>query len=203
MVRTAATLAEISDRIAGVRFRIDAAARRGHRLSSEIKLLAVSKSHPPEIIKQAIAAGVSDLGENRVQEAEQKIAEVGRSSARWHLIGHLQSNKARAAVKLFDVIHSLDSAALARRLARICAEENRRQLPVLLQLNLAGEASKSGIEEKELPRLVEVVMACSHLSLTGLMTVPPFFENREQVRPMFRRLREILNAIFVSGPRPN
>jgi pyridoxal phosphate enzyme (YggS family) len=170
-----------------------------------VKLVVVSKTHPPDIIRQAIAAGVSDLGENRIQEAEEKIAAVGRTAARWHLIGHLQSNKARRAVMLFDLIHSLDSAELARRLDRMCGEAGRPDLPVLIQMNLAGESSKSGIDTKELPTLVEAIASCSHLRLTGLMTVPPFFADTEQVRPLFRRLRELrddLNSqgVFAAGP---
>src|SRR5438132_7414572 len=157
---TALTIEEINDRLSAVRVQIEAAAQRSNRSPEEVKLLAVSKSHPADIIRRAIEAGVSDLGENRVQEAEEKIPEVGRSSARWHLIGHLQSNKARRAVTLFDVIHSLDSVALARRLESMCVEEGREKLPVLIQLNLAGEATKSGIDKEELPELVETVAGC-------------------------------------------
>lgn len=182
-----------------MRSRIDAAARRSNRAPEEVRLLAVSKSHPPDIIKRAIEAGARDLGENRVQEAEEKIAEVGRWAARWHLIGHLQSNKARRAVTLFDVIHSLDSVALARRLESMCVEEGRDKLPVLIQLNLAGEATKSGIDKRNLPQLIETVAACSHLTLTGLMTVPPFFADGEQVRPLFRRLRELRDELNAQG----
>src|SRR5438876_2655881 len=199
MVATALTLEDISGRLEEVRSRIDAAARRSNRSPEEVKLLAVSKSHPADIIRRAIEAGVSDLGENRVQEAEEKITEVGRSSARWHLIGHLQSNKARRAVTLFDVIHSLDSVALARRLESMCVEEGREKLPVLIQLNLAGEATKSGIDKEELPELVETVAGCSHLSLTGLMSVPPFFEDTEKVRPLFRQLRELRDKLKSQG----
>ena len=199
MVGAALTLEDISGRLEEVRSRIDAAARRSNRSPEEVKLLAVSKSHPADIIRRAIEAGVSDLGENRVQEAEEKITEVGRSSARWHLIGHLQSNKARRAVTLFDVIHSLDSVALARRLESMCVEEGREKLPVLIQLNLAGEATKSGIDKEELPELVETVAGCSHLSLTGLMSVPPFFEDTEKVRPLFRQLRELRDKLKSQG----
>lgn len=195
MVGNAPTLVDISDRLKQVRSRIDAAAQRSKRSPDEITLLVVSKSHPAEAITSAIAAGVTDLGENRVQEAEEKITQVGRRAARWHLIGHLQSNKARRAVALFDVIHSLDSVELALRLERMCLEEGREQLPVLVQLNLADEATKSGIDEQQLPELVETVKRCSHLSLTGLMTVPPFYEDLERVRPVFRTLRELRDEL--------
>jgi len=204
MVGNALTREDISERLKEVRSRIDAAAQRSKRAPDEVRLLVVSKSHPSDIIKCAIEAGITDLGENRVQEAEEKIAEVGRTSARWHLIGHLQSNKARRAVVLFDVIHSLDSVDLALRLDRMCAEEGRGQLPVLIQLNLAGEATKSGIDEQKLPELVETVKRCPHLSLMGLMTVPPFYEDVERVRPVFRTLRGLrdeLNSqkVFAEG----
>ena len=199
MTGTAQTPDDLRQRLQEVRSRIDAAGRRSNRSPEEIKLLAVSTSHPADIIQRAIEAGVRDLGENRVQEAEEKITEVGRSSARWHLIGHLQSNKARRAVTLFDVIHSLDSVALARRLESMCVEEGREKLPVLIQLNLAGEATKSGINKEELPELIETVTGCSHLSLIGLMSVPPFFEDAEPVRPLFRQLRELRDQLNAQG----
>ncbi|HEY3025046.1 MAG TPA: YggS family pyridoxal phosphate-dependent enzyme [Pyrinomonadaceae bacterium] len=199
MTGTAQTLDDLRQRLQEVRSRIGAAARRSNRSPEEVKLLVVSKSHPADIIRRAIEAGVSDLGENRVQEAEEKITEVGRSSARWHLIGHLQSNKARRAVTLFDVIHSLDSVALAQRLESMCVEERREKLPVLIQLNLAGEQTKSGIEKEALPELVETVSGCSHLSLIGLMSVPPFFEDTEKVRPLFRQLRELRDQLNLQG----
>ena len=199
MTGTAQTPDDLRLRLQEVRSRIEAAARRCNRSPEEVKLLAVSKSHPVDIIRRAIEAGVSDLGENRVQEAEEKITEVGRGVARWHLIGHLQSNKARRAVTLFDVIHSLDSIALARRLESMCAEEGREKLPVLIQLNLAGEATKSGVDKKELPEVIETVTGCSHLSLTGLMTVPPFFADNEKVRPLFQELRELRDQLNLQG----
>ncbi|MEO8433725.1 MAG: YggS family pyridoxal phosphate-dependent enzyme [Pyrinomonadaceae bacterium] len=204
MTATPETSNDLRRRFAEVQSRIDAAALRSKRVPGEVKLLVVSKSHPADVIKSAIEAGVMDLGENRVQEAEDKIMTVGRRAARWHLIGHLQSNKARRAVTLFDFIHSLDSVELAQRLDRMCVEEERDQLPVLIQMNLAGEASKPGIDQHELPELVETVKRCTHLRLTGLMTVPPFYDDPERVRPVFRLLRELrdeLNSqkVFPSG----
>ena len=182
-----------------VRARIGAAALKSNRKPEEIKLVAVSKTHPAEIISAAIAAGMTDLGENRVQEAEGKIPEVGRHAARWHLIGHLQSNKARRAVELFDVIHSLDSVALTQRLERICVELGRKELPVLIQVDLGREATKSGVNEVEVAQIVEVLKQCEHLRLTGLMTLPPYFETAEQVRPFFRRLRELRDELASRG----
>src|SRR5258708_9745308 len=134
----------LSERLDEVRSRIEAGSLRSDRAPNEITLVAVSKTHPAEIIREAIAAGVTDLGENRGQEAEGKIPEVGRQAARWHLIGHLQSNKARRAVELFDVIHSLDSAGLAQRLDRMCAVLNRPELAVMIRVDLGRATTKSG-----------------------------------------------------------
>jgi len=194
MVETAAAPA-LSERIEAVRGRIEACALRCNRAPNEITLVAVSKTHPAEVIREAIAAGVTDLGENRVQEAEGKIPEVGRHAARWHLIGHLQSNKARRAVELFDVIHSLDSVALAQRLDRMCVELDRQELPVMIQVDLGREATKSGADEAEVLQLVEALKHCQRLRLSGLMTLPPYFDDAEQVRPFFRKLRELRDEL--------
>jgi PLP dependent protein len=184
----------LSERLDEVRRRIERRARLAGRDPAEITLVAVSKTHPPALLRRAIEAGATDLGENRVQEAEVKIEEVGRRQARWHLIGHLQANKARRAVTLFDVIHSVDSVALARRLDRLCAEEGRAFLPVMIQVDLAGEKTKSGVSEDDLPLLVSAIKSSERLRLTGLMTLPPFFEEAERARPYFRRLRELRDA---------
>src|SRR6266550_3282469 len=157
----------LRDRFADVRNRIETTARACGRSPEEIMLVAITKTHPTETMKAAIDLGAKDLGENRVQEAEEKIRELGRDAARWHLVGHLQTNKARRAVSLFDVIHSLDSAALAERLDRMCVEENRPSLDVLVQVDLAGEATKSGIEAAQLPVLLAALKECPHLHLTG------------------------------------
>src|SRR6266478_6238243 len=183
--------AELRQRLEHVHEQIAEAALRANRRPDDVTLVAVSKTHSAETIQQAIAVGVSDLGENRVREAETKIPEVGRKAARWHLIGHLQSNKARRAVELFDVIHSLDSVALAQRLERVCGEVNREVLPVLIQVDRGHEATKSGVDQAEVLQIVEALKQCEHLRLTGLMTLPPYFDDTEQVRPYFRRLREL------------
>ena len=190
---------ELRERLDAVNARIEAAARAAGRAATDVRLIAVSKTHPPYVLREAIEAGVVDLGENRVQEAAEKIEELGRERVRWHLIGHLQANKARRAVQLFDLIHSVDSASLARRLERLCVEEGRAELPVLIQLDLAGEATKSGASEAELTELVETLKACEHLRLVGLMTLPPFFDDAERVRPFFRRLRELRDELQASG----
>ncbi|MDT4897246.1 MAG: dependent protein [Acidobacteriota bacterium] len=195
MLETAPGSDELRERLAGVRRRIEDCARRAGRAPGEVKLIAVSKTHPPDALRRAIQAGVNDLGENRVQEADEKISELGRDAARWHLIGHLQANKARRAVALFDLIHTLDSASLAQRLDRLCEEVERQELPVLVQVDLGGEAAKSGVSEEELPELVKAIGACTHLRLTGLMTLPPFFDDAELVRPYFRRLRELRDEL--------
>ena len=189
----------LRENLAKVRAKIAEAAQKAGREASEIKLIAVSKTHPAEVLKEAIRAGVTVFGENKVQEGEGKIPEIGRGAAEWHLIGHLQSNKARKAVKLFDVIHTLDSVELAGRLERICVEEKRAELRVLIQVDLAGEETKSGIAEKDLPELVEFLRDCKCLKFTGLMIVPPFFENAEETRLFFRRLREIRDKVAPGG----
>jgi PLP dependent protein len=195
MIQAANKIEGLRARLQDVRARISAAALKGNRRPEEVALVAVSKTHPAEIISEAIAAGVTDLGENRVQEAESKIPEVGRHACRWHLIGHLQSNKARRAVELFDVIHSLDSVVLAQRLNRMCVELNRPELPVMIQVDLGREATKSGVDEAEVLQIVEALKQCERLRLTGLMTLPPYFETAEQVRPFFRKLRELRDEL--------
>ena len=189
----------ISENLNDIRRRISAAAARSGRRENEVKLVAVSKTHPAETLREAIAAGVSVFGENKVQEAERKIAEIGRRDAEWHLIGHLQSNKARKAVQLFDFIHSVDSVELAQRLERICGDERRESLSVLVQVDLALEATKSGVPESGLPELVEVIRGCRHLKLEGLMVLPPFFDDPEVTRPFFRRLRELRDELIPGG----
>lgn len=196
MPETASSLEVLRERLAAVRRRIEDAARRSNRAPAEITLIGVSKTQPVAALRLALAAGLEDLGENRVQEADAKIAEIGRDGGvRWHLIGHLQANKARRAVVLFDLIHSLDSVALVRRLDRLCVEEGRQELPVLIQVDLAGEATKTGASEEALPELIAALVAAGRLRLKGLMTLPPFFDDAERARPFFRRLRELRDAL--------
>ena len=189
----------LAERVEHVRGRMREAARRANRAVEEIRLVAVSKTHPAEAIDAALDLGLFDFGENRVQEAEQKIPLVDRGAAKWHLIGHLQSNKARRAVELFDIIHSLDSPALALRLNRICEELNRESLPVLIQVDLGAEVTKSGVTEGELSEVMAAINECSRLQLQGLMTLPPFFDEAERVRPYFRRLRELRDQLSALG----
>ncbi len=207
MTETGRTVDALGARLSEIRGRIAVCARRAGRAPEEVTLIAVSKTHAAETVGRALAAGVADFGENRVQEAEEKIEAVnvgagGAGSAprpRWHLIGHLQSNKARRAVKLFDVIHTVDSAELIERLERMCGEEGRAELPVLLQVDLAGEETKTGAPADALPGLIAQAAACKRLRLAGLMTVPPFYEEAERVRPYFRRLRELRDEFGERG----
>lgn len=190
---------QLGARLASIRAQIEAAALNCGRLPQDVTLVAISKTHPASLIKTAIELGVTDVGENRVQEAEQKINEVGRTKARWHLVGHLQANKARRAVQLFDVIHSLDSLELAQRLDRLCGEEGRETLPVLIQVDLGHEETKSGIDESSLPQLLDGLAGLSRVQLIGLMTLPPYFDDPDQARPFFRRLRELRDKWVPNG----
>ncbi|MFN0121891.1 MAG: YggS family pyridoxal phosphate-dependent enzyme [Blastocatellia bacterium] len=187
-------------RLRDIRRRIDAACARAGRRPDEVTLLAVSKTVPPAHVRMAMAAGLSDLGENRVQEAVDKIGQLQlpAGSVRWHLIGHLQSNKARRAVELFDTIHSLDNPELARRLDRIAGELGKR-LPVFIQTHLGGEETKSGCDENDVPPFCELLGQLPNLELRGLMAIPPYMENPENARPYFRRLRELRDAIQAAG----
>lgn len=184
----------IKDRLACVREQIAEAARRAVRRADDITLIAVSKTFPASIIQQAVDAGARDLGENRVQEAVSKISQIRGEGIRWHLIGHLQSNKARQALSTFDVIHSVDSRALVERLDRIAGEMGRRPV-VLVQVDLGGEPTKSGADETELPEIIEALDAARNLNFRGLMTLPPLFDEAELARPYFVRLRRILENL--------
>ena len=189
----------LAERLAQTRAEIARAAQKADRNADEIKLVAVSKTHPAETVKAAIEAGARVFGENKVQEAEEKITEIGRDRAEWHLIGHLQSNKARKAVRLFDVIHSIDSLELAQRLERICEEEHRDLLSVLMQVDLAGEETKSGVSMDELSELGEYLTNCKRLRFDGLMVLPPFLDDPEATRPYFQRLRGIRDQLQAQG----
>lgn len=191
---------DLRARAAGVSGRIERAAQRAGRDPAEVRLVAVSKTHTAALVREAASAGLWDFGENRVQEAESKIDELKEvQGLRWHLIGHLQPNKARKAVRLFDLIHTVDTAALVERLERICVEVGRARLKVLVQVDLAGEASKSGATEGELPALFEVFGRCTRVQCRGLMVLPPFFEESEKVRPFFRRLRGLRDEWGARG----
>ena len=190
---------DLRENLAEIKGRIERAARKVGRDSSDIKLIAVSKTHPLEVLHAAIESEITVFGENKVQEAEDKIGVLGRENLEWHLIGHLQSNKARKAARIFDVIHTLDSVELATRLERICLEERRTSLSVLIQVDLALEATKNGVKEADLPELIEYLKTCVRLKLDGLMTIPPYFDDVEKARPFFKRLREIRDEFLPNG----
>jgi hypothetical protein len=162
-----------------------------------VTLVAVSKTMPAAAIREAVSAGVKILGENRVQEAREKI-EALPGAAEWHLIGHLQTNKAKLAVGLFDCIHSLDSVRLAQELGRH-AEEAGRRLRCLVEVNLGEEAQKSGVDVAEVRPLLEAARRLPQLSVQGLMTIPPFLPDPESVRPFFRRLRDLRDRLESEG----
>jgi pyridoxal phosphate enzyme (YggS family) len=191
----------IADRVAAVRERIARAAERASRRPGEVTLVAVSKTHPEEAVRAAFAAGVRDFGENRVQEAEPKVAataDLVASGLRWHLVGHLQSNKARKAAALFGVVQSVDSLDLAERLARIGAETSR-PVRTLVQVDLAGEETKFGLPEADLLPTLEALRGKEGLRVEGLMVLPPFLDDPEKVRPFFRRLRALGERAAAAG----
>ncbi|MCS6874275.1 MAG: YggS family pyridoxal phosphate-dependent enzyme [Pyrinomonadaceae bacterium] len=181
-----------------IRNEIEETCRSCGRKPEEVVVVAVSKSQPVALIEEAIKAGIKIFGENRVQEAEKKIALLGHQ-IEWHLVGHLQSNKVKKAVRLFDVIHSVDSIKIARLLNQTCKEENRAQLPIFIQVNISGEKTKSGVSENDLEELVDFVRKCDKLKPIGLMTLPPFFEDAEKVRPFFRRLKFLRDKFLPNG----
>jgi len=186
---------EIGNRYNEVLQRLETAANKAGRDPSEIRLVAVSKTHPLETLQAALNEGVKVFGENKVQEAEEKFSAIGNENAEWHLIGHLQKNKARKAVQIFDVIHTLDSLKLAKRLERICEEEGKETLSILIQVDIAGEESKSGIKEEHLQELIDFLKACKHLKLDGLMIIPPYLPDPEKVRPYFKKLRVLRDKL--------
>lgn len=190
--------AAIAANLAAVRDRLDRAATAAGRAPGDIRLIAVSKTFGVPHVEAAAAAGLRDLGENRVQEALQKQAATPTLSVRWHLVGHLQSNKARKAVG-FDWIHSVDSAALLGRLDRAAAEAGRSP-QVLIQADLAGEATKHGAPEDEARRIAEAAAECRAVRLRGLMVMPPWSDDPEAARPWFRRLRALRDALQARAP---
>ena len=189
----------LADRLRRVVDRIRAAEARAGRPEGSVTLCAVSKTFPADAVVEAIRAGVAHIGENRVQEADAKRPEVeaAGATARWHLIGHLQSNKARRAAATFDVVETVDSVALVERLDRIAGDLGRR-LDALVQVDLGHEETKTGAAEEEVPAIVERLRSCENLRVRGLMTVPPYFEDPERTRPYFRRLREMAEGLGLS-----
>lgn len=190
-------MSEIRENLLRVKERIERAALKAGRDPNEVKLVAVSKTVEVARIRQAIEAGVTILGENYVQEAQKKIEEIGKEVS-WHFIGHLQSNKAKYAVRLFDLIHSVDSLSLAEELNRR-AEREGRVIEVMIEVNLSGEATKFGTEEEKAVELARNLQQLKNLSLIGLMTMPPYFDDPEQSRPYFARLRALRERMAKEG----
>jgi PLP dependent protein len=196
-------LSTIRENLQQVRQKIELAARRASRKPEEILLIGVSKTHPADTIREAYDAGVRHFGENRVQEWEGKLGALADLSARWHLIGHLQSNKAARAAKVFHSIDSVDDWSLAQRLDRAQAEKNSgEKLRVLIEVHMGGEETKSGVSEADLPELAERVMTLPHLEFAGLMCIPPFRENPEEARPFFETLRKLKDQLESRIGRP-
>jgi PLP dependent protein len=190
----------IEQNIKAIRVSIAKAAAACGRSPDDILLLAISKTFPREFIVRAAEAGIHKFGENRVREAEDKIPYLPEiPGLEWHLVGHLQTNKAKRAAELFDVIHSLDSVKLALKLNQACLEMGK-VLSVLLQVDLGEEATKFGAEPGQIREIVAAMPECTGLKLNGLMTIPPFFEDPEKVRPYFARLRQMRDELESEQP---
>lgn len=187
----------IGDNIANIRKNIAAAAAKAGRDPSGIKLMAVSKTVDDQRITEAIAAGIDMVGENYVQEAKRKIELMGHP-VEWHFIGHLQTNKAKYAVRLFDMIHSVDRLELAQELDRR-ANALESRMSVLMEVNVSGEASKSGVPLRDAMELLKRIGQFRNLAVKGLMTMPPWFDDPEDARPYFRALRELRDDIIREG----
>lgn len=191
----------IAQNIEDIRRRIHAAAERSGRPASSITLIAVSKTFSADHVRAALAAGQVDFGENKVQEGLGKAAEIaadGSPQPRWHLIGHLQSNKAKKAAAVFSAIHSVDSVDLVRRIDAAAAAAGTAP-DLLIQADLAGESTKFGANPSGIPAIVQSALDCRAARLRGLMVVPPWSDNPEDVRPWFRRLRELRDGLVAAG----
>jgi pyridoxal phosphate enzyme (YggS family) len=188
---------DISSNISLIRQRIEAACARSGRDPQSVRLMAVSKTVAPERIREALEAGITLLGENYVQEAREKIPAIGHA-AEWHMIGHLQTNKVKYVVHLFDWIHSVDRLELARELDKRAGQNNRR-LNVLIEVNVSGEESKNGMEPDAAMELVRQVSLLPNISVHGLMTMPPYSDNPENSRPYFQALRKLRDEISAAA----
>jgi PLP dependent protein len=193
--------ADIATRLTSVRERIARAADRGRRDPAAIRLVAVSKTFGPEHVRAAAAAGQVDFGENKVQEALQKIDATADLSLRWHLVGHLQTNKARKAAARFNIIHSLDGPALLARIDQ-AATEAAHPVDLLVQVDLAGEASKHGAGEADLESVFDAARSCRTARVVGLMLLPPAAADPNEARPYFRTLRAVRDRLLAAGVPP-
>jgi pyridoxal phosphate enzyme (YggS family) len=184
----------LKERLQRLRERIAQAAEACKRPVSDIRLVAVSKTMPVEIVKQAIDIGLTDFGENYIQEARDKIAALRAHPVTWHYIGHLQSNKAKYAVRMFDLIHSVDSLKLAKELDKYAKKIDKVQ-EILIQVNVAKEESKSGVYGEDTLQLVKDIARLENVAVKGLMTMPPYFNAPDKVRPFFKALRQLRDQI--------
>ena len=191
-------MGEIEKNLSRVRERIEDAAAKIGRDPRGIKLVAVTKTVTVQSIREAVAAGAMIFGENYVQEARTKIEEIGKSGIQWHFIGHLQTNKAAHAVRLFDLIHAVDSLTLARELDKRAGAASKT-IDCLIEVNLSQEASKFGISKERTPELAHALKDLKNISLKGLMTMPPYADDPEAARPYFIALRELREEIAGSG----
>jgi pyridoxal phosphate enzyme (YggS family) len=189
----------VAAKLSAIRGRIASAAARAGRDPETVVLVGVGKTMPAEVLNEAIDAGLGDLGENKVQEARDKAPSV-KPGVRWHLVGHLQGNKANQAARLFDVVHSIDSIDLLVRLDRGAAAAGRRMIG-LVQVDLAGEATKSGAAPEALDGILEAASGCSAVQVSGLMILPPYDADPERSRPWFRRLRALRDEAGARHPR--
>ena len=187
----------IAQNLTEVKKRIEAALRRAGRGLGQVRLVAVSKTVPVARLQEAVAAGQTLFGENYLQEAQPKIAALG-DAAHWHFVGHLQTNKAKQAVELFDLVHSVDSIKLARELARQ-AEKLGKRMPVLIQVNISQEATKFGVEKDEAVELIKEAAGLKGLEVQGLMTIGPLFDEPEMSRPYYVALRHLRDEMAASG----
>lgn len=184
----------IEDRFQQITTRIEMAALRAGRSADAVRLVAVTKTHPADLVRTAVAAGVAIVGENYIQEARTKFSALIDQPLSWHFIGHLQRNKAKYAVRMFDLIHTVDSIKLAEELDRQAQKAGKVQ-NVLIQVNLGGEAAKSGVSGKGAAALVSGIQELAHIRIRGLMTLPPFFDDPERARPCFAALRRLSERI--------
>ncbi len=191
----------MQDRLIAIKERIAVAAKQSGRDAADIKLVAVSKTMPAESLLRAVDSGLTLFGENYIQEAREKFNALYAHPVSWHFIGHLQSNKAKYAVKMFDLIHSVDSLKLAREIDKQAGKIDKVQ-DVLVQVNIAEEASKSGVPADEAPKLITEMGRFEHIAVKGLMTMPPYFNAPDKVRPYFaalRNLRDQIRTLAISG----
>jgi PLP dependent protein len=190
-------MVNVSENLRAVKTQIEQAANRANRNPNQIKLVAVSKLIPTLLIREGIKAGIQILGENRVQEAREKIEFLGKT-VEWHMVGHLQRNKVKYIFDLFDMVHSVDSLSLAQEINKEAGKRNQT-MKALIQVNVAGEKTKSGLIPEELIPTLKQMASLSNLSIRGLMTMPPFFSDPKQVRPFFGIMKQLAEEAKREG----